>query len=106
MYFRYSAPLYVDITKSIIKDGTDVQETQHQKTFLGKIPIMLRSTYCLLNGLTDRDLTGQRDSTFSEVTFKIASLRPLFLSLSGILQTSRLSGLSRVFYLVTVVVFL
>lgn len=25
--------------------------------FLGKIPIMLRSTYCLLNGLTDRDLT-------------------------------------------------
>lgn len=24
---------------------------------LGKIPIMLRSTYCLLNGLTDRDLT-------------------------------------------------
>ncbi|XP_071827788.1 DNA-directed RNA polymerase II subunit RPB2 [Apostichopus japonicus] len=53
----YSAPLYVDITKSIIKDGTDVQETQHQKTFLGKIPIMLRSTYCLLNGLTDRDLT-------------------------------------------------
>lgn len=23
----------------------------------GKIPIMLRSTYCLLNGLTDRDLT-------------------------------------------------
>jgi len=30
--------------------------TQHQKTFIGKIPIMLRSTYCLLSGLTDRDL--------------------------------------------------
>lgn len=29
----------------------------HQKTYIGKIPIMLRSTYCLLNGLTDRDLT-------------------------------------------------
>jgi DNA-directed RNA polymerase II subunit RPB2 len=28
-----------------------------QKTFIGKIPIMLRSTYCLLNGMTDRDLT-------------------------------------------------
>lgn len=25
--------------------------------FAGKIPIMLRSTYCLLSGLTDRDLT-------------------------------------------------
>lgn len=28
-----------------------------QKTFIGKIPIMLRSKYCLLAGLSDRDLT-------------------------------------------------
>lgn len=54
--FRYSAPLYVDITKTIIKEGEEQQQTQHQKTFIGKIPIMLRSTYCLLSGLTDRDL--------------------------------------------------
>ncbi|XP_023931893.1 DNA-directed RNA polymerase II subunit RPB2-like [Lingula anatina] len=53
----YSAPLYVDITKTVVKEGEDPIETQHQKTFIGKIPIMLRSTYCLLNGLTDRDLT-------------------------------------------------
>ncbi|XP_064631310.1 DNA-directed RNA polymerase II subunit RPB2 [Lineus longissimus] len=53
----YSAPLYVDITKTCIKENEDPVETQHQKTFIGKIPIMLRSTYCLLNGLTDRDLT-------------------------------------------------
>lgn len=55
-FFRYSAPLYVDITKTIIKEGEEQQQTQHQKTFIGKIPIMLRSTYCLLSGLTDRDL--------------------------------------------------
>nr|BAO48655.1 RNA polymerase II second largest subunit [Hyleoglomeris sp. R077] len=53
----YSAPLYVDITKTVVKDGEDPIETQHQKMFIGKIPIMLRSTYCLLSGLTDRDLT-------------------------------------------------
>ncbi|XP_018417703.1 PREDICTED: DNA-directed RNA polymerase II subunit RPB2 [Nanorana parkeri] len=52
----YSAPLYVDITKTVIKEGEEQIQTQHQKTFIGKIPIMLRSTYCLLNGLTDRDL--------------------------------------------------
>ncbi|CAM9376047.1 DNA-directed RNA polymerase II subunit RPB2 [Lethenteron reissneri] len=52
----YSAPLYVDITKTVIREGDDPIETQHQKTFIGKIPIMLRSTYCLLSGLTDRDL--------------------------------------------------
>jgi DNA-directed RNA polymerase II subunit RPB2 len=53
----YSAPLYVDITKTVVKEGQDPIETQHQKTFIGKIPIMLRSTYCLLSGMTDRDLT-------------------------------------------------
>jgi len=53
----YSAPLYVDIIKTVYKDSEEAIETQHQKTFIGKIPIMLRSTYCLLNGLTDRDLT-------------------------------------------------
>ncbi|KAG9480527.1 hypothetical protein GDO78_012149 [Eleutherodactylus coqui] len=52
----YSAPLYVDITKTVVKEGEEQIQTQHQKTFIGKIPIMLRSTYCLLNGLTDRDL--------------------------------------------------
>ncbi|EPQ14533.1 DNA-directed RNA polymerase II subunit RPB2, partial [Myotis brandtii] len=52
----YSAPLYVDITKTVIKKGEEQLQTQHQKTCIGKIPIMLRSTYCLLNGLTDRDL--------------------------------------------------
>lgn len=46
----------MDITKTIIKEGEDQLQTQHQKTFIGKIPIMLRSTYCLLSGLTDRDL--------------------------------------------------
>ncbi|XP_020619202.1 DNA-directed RNA polymerase II subunit RPB2-like [Orbicella faveolata] len=53
----YSAPLYVDITKTMIREDDDPQVTQHSKMFIGKIPIMLRSTYCLLNGLTDRDLT-------------------------------------------------
>lgn len=53
----YSAPLYVDIVKTVYKEGEEAIETMHQKAFIGKIPIMLRSTYCLLSGLTDRDLT-------------------------------------------------
>lgn len=38
----YSAPLYVDITKSVQKDGEDPHETRQEKVFIGKIPIMLR----------------------------------------------------------------
>lgn len=53
----YAAPLYVDVTKTVIKEGQEPVETQHQKTFIGKIPVMLRSKSCYLYGLTDRDLT-------------------------------------------------
>ena len=49
--------LLAAVTKTLVKEGREPIETQHQKTFIGKIPIMLRSTYCLLNGMTDRDLT-------------------------------------------------
>lgn len=31
----YSAPLYVDITKTIVKEGEEPTETQHSKTFIG-----------------------------------------------------------------------
>ena len=39
------------------KEGQEPQVQENGKTFIGKIPIMLRSTYCLLSNLTDRDLT-------------------------------------------------
>lgn len=47
----------MDVTKTVVKDGEDPTETQHQKTFIGKIPIMLRSYNCSLHPLSDRDLT-------------------------------------------------
>ncbi|OQV25070.1 DNA-directed RNA polymerase II subunit RPB2 [Hypsibius exemplaris] len=52
----YAAPLYVDIRKTVTRAGREPEETMFPKAFLGKIPIMLRSTYCLLSGLPDRDL--------------------------------------------------
>ena len=52
----YSAPLYVDITKTGYKEHKEQIKTQHEKMIIGEIPIMLRSTYCLLNGMKDRDL--------------------------------------------------
>nr|CAH8868026.1 unnamed protein product [Trichobilharzia regenti] len=51
----YAAPLYVDVMKRIIRDSA-VEEKPLEKKFIGKIPIMLRSTYCLLSVMSDRDL--------------------------------------------------
>ncbi|KRY73812.1 DNA-directed RNA polymerase II subunit RPB2 [Trichinella pseudospiralis] len=53
----YSAPLYVDISKTIAKNNEEPLVARYEKVFIGKIPIMLRSTYCLLNRLSERDLT-------------------------------------------------
>ncbi|MCD7469894.1 DNA-dependent RNA polymerase II [Datura stramonium] len=57
----YSSPLYVDVKKEVIKKGHDYEEvTENQeftKVFIGKVPIMLRSSYCSLYNLSEKDLT-------------------------------------------------
>lgn len=50
----YAAPLYCDVSKTeIIKSGEfgeneDVNQTETKRCFLGRVPIMLRSSFCLL----------------------------------------------------------
>ena len=41
----------------MIRGNQEPETDLSNKIYIGKIPIMLRSTYCLLSGLTDRDLT-------------------------------------------------
>lgn len=60
----YSAPLYVDMTKTEIQTGPDGEEIEAEededknpgRIFVGKVPIMLRSTYCMLSDSSDKDL--------------------------------------------------
>ena len=65
---RYSAPLYVDVTKTVTvtqEDGTEEQSVEaHNKMFLGRIPIMLRSSYCSLHGHTDNELSRLGECVF------------------------------------------
>jgi DNA-directed RNA polymerase II subunit RPB2 len=53
----YAAPLYVDLKKTIQRDNAPPEDKKHDKVHIGDIPIMLRSQYCLLSDMTDRDLT-------------------------------------------------
>uniref|UniRef100_A0A6G1S8W5 DNA-directed RNA polymerase subunit beta n=1 Tax=Aceria tosichella TaxID=561515 RepID=A0A6G1S8W5_9ACAR len=57
----YAAPIYVDIDKKIIQTDGSEEERKHQKTYIGKVPVMLRSEYCHLNGLSDRDLAEVKE---------------------------------------------
>ncbi|CAG7898071.1 unnamed protein product [Brassica rapa] len=66
----YSAPLCVDVSKRVTKkghDGVEVTETQDfTQVFIGKVPIMLRSTYCTLNGNSEKDLTELGECPFDQ----------------------------------------
>lgn len=55
---RYAAPLCVDISERIMRFGSKSGESVvlHKQVPIGKIPIMLKSYYCLLHDLNDRDL--------------------------------------------------
>lgn len=46
----------MDITKTVTRPGQDPESEEHGKVYIGKIPIMLRSSFCVLKGQTDRDL--------------------------------------------------
>lgn len=58
----YSAPLFVDISKQVTEideNGQDIRtlESESERMFLGKIPIMLQSTYCVLKSQINKALT-------------------------------------------------
>ncbi|GER53278.1 DNA-directed RNA polymerase family protein [Striga asiatica] len=56
----YSSPLYVDVIKRVVKKGYDCEEVietqEFPKVFIGKVPIILRSSYCSLFSLPEKDL--------------------------------------------------
>lgn len=60
----YSAPLYCEVTKSVIAINNETNEqitieeddNEGEPVFLGRIPIMLRSKYCLLEPSLDSDV--------------------------------------------------
>ncbi|KAL6757113.1 RNA polymerase II second largest subunit [Haematococcus lacustris] len=58
----YSAPMYIDLKKTEVtktpgEDEPRVEEEDYEKVFLAKVPIMLRSNFCSLYELTDKELT-------------------------------------------------
>lgn len=69
----YSAPLYVDVMCQKFQAGTvpveeqlPYQEIQSQKEFIGMVPIMLRSHYCVLTNKTDKELTELNECVYDQ----------------------------------------
>ena len=66
----YAAPLYLDVsrtTKNYDADGNEEDVTEDlPKVFLGQVPIMLRSTYCILSESNDRELTDLGECPYDQ----------------------------------------
>ena len=75
----YSAPLYVDITQNMydvpaslnigdpnmaLGEPTDTEE--HTKEFLGYVPIMLRSLFCVLSNKSDAELSDLGECIYDQ----------------------------------------
>ncbi|PJF17090.1 DNA-directed RNA polymerase subunit beta [Paramicrosporidium saccamoebae] len=66
----YSAPLYIDMRKRTVEvDGdeeTEIETEELSKVFIGRVPIMLRSKFCLLNNLGDKDLIELNECPYDQ----------------------------------------
>ncbi|RHY46931.1 hypothetical protein DYB30_013997, partial [Aphanomyces astaci] len=69
----YSAPLYVDVTCQKYQAGTvpieeqdPYEEETTAKEFIGSIPIMLRSKYCVLTDKSDKELTELNECVYDQ----------------------------------------
>ncbi|ELA46495.1 hypothetical protein VCUG_02039 [Vavraia culicis subsp. floridensis] len=52
----YACPLYVDVTKSVA-ENEESDDHFYRQVPIGLVPVMLRSSCCILHGLSDKNLT-------------------------------------------------
>lgn len=68
----YSAPLYVDVTKTKVEvtpGSTGPPNTEEENIptlFIGKVPIMLRSAYCMLFKASEKELADLKECPFDQ----------------------------------------
>ena len=67
----YCAPLFVEVTLSnemVADDGSVVRvmKSRSERVFLGRIPIMLHSSFCVLKGKTDKNLTDMKECVYDQ----------------------------------------
>jgi DNA-directed RNA polymerase II subunit RPB2 len=52
----YASPLFIDVVKETESELGAVDQHKYTRVPLGSLPVMLRSSYCVLHGLSDKDL--------------------------------------------------
>jgi DNA-directed RNA polymerase II subunit RPB2 len=64
--FTYSSDLYVDIKHSLIKNGEEKILPTLSRVFIGKIPIMLKSKFCILSDISNNSLPEMDECEYEQ----------------------------------------
>lgn len=67
----YASSIFVDVTKTIIKGktiekGEIISSESYKKTFIGKIPIMLKTSNCVLHSLKEEELIALSECPYDQ----------------------------------------
>lgn len=86
----YSAPLYIDMKKRVMVQDGDERDPEtgelawteergegsgeeEEKIYIGKVPIMLKSHFCILDGLEESDVVSLNECPFDKVSREAAN---------------------------------
>jgi DNA-directed RNA polymerase II subunit RPB2 len=69
----YSSPLYVDMSKKVLRQDSygeefevEEEDEEPKKVFIGRVPIMLRSEFCVLHGLSESEQYDLNECPFDQ----------------------------------------
>lgn len=69
----YACNIYIDITKIVENEFGERDEHKFSRTSLGQLPIMLRSSCCILHGLTEKDIVQIGECPYDQGGYFIVS---------------------------------
>ncbi|ELA41015.1 DNA-directed RNA polymerase II subunit RPB2 [Vittaforma corneae ATCC 50505] len=69
----YACNIYIDVTKIVENEFGERDEHKFSRTSLGQLPIMLRSSCCILHGLTEKDIVQIGECPYDQGGYFIVS---------------------------------
>ncbi|KAI4291490.1 DNA-directed RNA polymerase II subunit RPB2 [Pancytospora philotis] len=69
----YACNLYIDVVKSVENEAGKYDEVKYPRVFIGQLPVMLRSSCCVLHDLTEDDIVEVGECPYDQGGYFIVS---------------------------------
>lgn len=62
----YAANIFIDISKNVLEDGKEMDESKAIRVPLGQLPIMVKSKFCAQNDLNEKDIINLGECPYDQ----------------------------------------